>query len=85
MVVSKKVEKPILDLEAERQKIIMKGGHVHSDFDKKEEERKSVIIRMPTEFLEKIDTAVSKRVGMNRMAWLLQAAQEKLERDNGMD
>ena len=53
----------------------MKGGHVHSDIAKKEEERKSVIIRMPTDFLEKVDAAVSKRVGMNRMAWLLQAAQ----------
>ena len=85
MVVHKKIEKPSSDLEAERQKIIMKGGHVSSDMQKKEEERKSIVVRMPSDFLEKIDAAVGKRVGMNRMAWILQAAQEKLERDNGMD
>jgi hypothetical protein len=81
MVITKKIEKNEKEIDAERAKIIEKGAGVSLDNTKKEEERKSIVIRMPADFLEKIDTAVSKRVGMNRMAWILQAAQEKLERD----
>ena len=69
------------DLESERQKIIMKGGQVKSDMMTNDEERKSIVIHLPANFLEKIDAGVTKRVGMNRMAWILQTAQERLEKD----
>lgn len=82
MVITRKIEKDEKKLEEERAKIIEKGGAVSMDAHKKGELRKSVVLRFPKDFLDKIDQAVEKRVGMNRMAWLLQAAQEKLERDN---
>jgi hypothetical protein len=44
-----------------------------------------ICLRMPESFLDLIHKALKGKVGMNRTAWVLQAAQEKLERDNGMD
>ena len=82
MVITKKIEKDEKKLEEERARIIEKGGAVTKDVAKKEGKRKTVILRMSEEFLEKVDKAVAQREGVNRMAWLLQAAQEKLERDD---
>lgn len=83
MVIKKKIEK---NLELQRQSIIEKGGKVSSDsINSSEVGKKAVILKMPADFLKKVDNAVAKRIGMNRMAWILQAVQEKLERDYGMD
>lgn len=82
MVIKKKIEKTQEDL---RKEIIERGGHVGQDQIQKEGDRKSIVLRFPLELLDLIDKAVEGRYGMTRTAWLLQAAQEKLERDNGVD
>ena len=84
MVITKKIDKSEKDLEKQRQAVIERGGNVSSDSTHSVEiGRKSVVIRFPSELLEKIDKAVEERYGLNRTAWLLQAAQEKLEREIG--
>lgn len=86
MVITKRVTKSDKDLEKERQAIIDRGGNVSGDSTKSVDiGRKSVVVRIPIELLEKIDKEVEGLYGMNRTGWLLQAAQEKLERDNGME
>lgn len=78
MVIKKKIEKSVID------SFVAKGGEVQADQDIKNYIAR-VTIRLPEKWLKKIDEAVDARCGMNRNAWLLQAAQEKLERENGMD
>lgn len=75
MVVKKKIEKSVID------SFVSKGGEVQSDQETKTSIAR-VTIRLPSKWLDKIDKAVAGRCGMNRNAWLLQAAQEKLEREN---
>lgn len=75
MVIKKKIEKSVID------SFVSKGGEVQSDQEMKPSVAR-VTIRLPSKWLEKIDAAVEERCGMNRNAWLLQAAQEKLEREN---
>lgn len=82
MVIKAKIEKSDKDLDAEREKVILKGGQVSADIEKKDENRKAISLRFPLELLELIDKAVEERYGMTRTTWLLQAAQEKLEREN---
>ena len=83
MVITKKIEKSEKDLEKERQAIIERGGNVSSDATQSEDVgRKSIVVRFPIELLAKIDEAVGDRYGMSRTAWILQATQEKLERDD---
>jgi hypothetical protein len=74
VVIKKKIEKSVID------SFVSKGGEVKSDLETKNSVAR-VTIRLPGKWLEKIDEAVEGRCGMNRNAWLLQAAQEKLERD----
>jgi hypothetical protein len=86
MVIKAKIEKVEKNLEKERQAVIEKGAAVSGDTTNLVEiGRKSIVVRIPLELLEKIDKAVDRRYGMTRTAWLLQAAQEKLERENEMD
>lgn len=44
--------------------------------------RKPVVIRFPIELLHKLDAHLNGQYGMNRTVWILQAIQEKLEREN---
>ena len=43
---------------------------------------KPILLKIPLNWLEKIDKSVEERYGMTRTTWLLQAAQEKIEREN---
>lgn len=69
MTIKKKVER-----------IISKGGDVASD--KESKKYKSVLLRIPAEFLDLIDEEVKKRIGLTRNAWILEALQEKRERQS---
>ena len=69
MTIKKKVER-----------IISKGGDVASD--KEPKKYKSVLLRIPADFLNLINEEVKKRVGLNRNAWILEAMQEKRERQS---
>lgn len=79
MVIKKKVEK---NLEEQRTSIIEKGGEVRADNLKKENEKHSVVLRIPLPLLEMIDKEVGSRYGMTRTGWILEAIQDKLEEDH---
>lgn len=65
--------------------IIVVGGIKGGDGKTLESEglcRKSVVIRFPIELLHKLDAHLSFKYGMNRTVWILQAIQEKLEKED---
>lgn len=85
MVITKKIERDGKDLESEREKIILKGGKVSADSEGKSKKRKPILIRVPEDWLEKIDKLVEGKCGMNRTTWILQAAEKELRRENGLE
>lgn len=79
MTVKKKIEKntPSGDPLA----YISQGSEVRADVESKKS-RKGLCIYIPTDFLENIDKTLKKRIGISRNAWILEAMQEKMEREN---
>lgn len=69
--------------EAQIEAIINKGGTVGEEEPKRKSTSKKklqrVHVRIPESFLEEIDEAVEKRIGMSRNSWILEAIQEKLK------
>lgn len=74
MTITRKVEKDEID------KIIAKGGNVTSDTIPNEKTQVNVV--MKKSFLQLIDEKVEAREGLSRNAWILEAIQEKLKREN---
>jgi hypothetical protein len=81
MVIRKKAETIQVNIEEQRLRIIEKGADVSSDRSKNDASRKPIMLKIPESFLEKIDSEVSKRVGLTRTAWILQAIQKQLENE----
>lgn len=73
--------------EEEIEKLITKGAPVKEDKNKKKEKKwTSLSLRIPSEMLIEVDKAVSKRVGIYRNGWILEAMHEKLRMlDNTYD
>lgn len=70
--------------EADIVALINKGGSPAKD-DKKKVEEKPILLRVPSDALEKIDEIVSsKQIKTPRHTWLLEAVFEKLEREKGI-
>jgi predicted DNA binding CopG/RHH family protein len=66
--------------EAEAEKLIRKGGSIPSEH--REQKPASVVLRIPSELLERVDATLAKRpIKVPRHQWLLEAIVEKLERD----
>ena len=83
--------------EEEFDKIIKMGAPVKEDIKKEEtqenvkqeenkqeekEKWKLVPVRMPEKLLKELDDKIEKRIGLSRNAWILEAIQEKMRREN---
>jgi hypothetical protein len=63
--------------------LINKGGSVGGKNGGQERGTVPVILRMPEDILEKVDTSVqARRIKTPRHTWLLEAILEKLERES---
>lgn len=72
------------DIQKKREEFIRGGGMVIADLEKK---KKSVEwckfpLRITREAVDKIEDSLSKRLGGNRTTWILEAIQEKLQRES---
>lgn len=83
MAVKKPLKKEEIDVDA----LISKGAEVVKDnTDKRDKKkkmaRKMLNLRIPESMLEEVDKLVEERVGMSRVAWILESIQEKLKRSS---
>lgn len=79
MTVKKKIEKNTASIDPLN--YINQGSEVRSDVEQKSA-RKGLCIYIPKDFLSKIDKTLKKRIGISRNAWILEALQEKMERES---
>lgn len=77
MTVTKKVDRNQVSSDA--LKYISEGASVRLDAVT-QKSKKILSLRISSEFLERIDNMVNKRMGLTRNAWIVEAIQEKLER-----
>ena len=67
------------------EEVINKGGNVAAEHAAKDARvsRAQVVLRIPAELLERLDTAVAARpVPIARHSWMLEAIFEKIERES---
>lgn len=57
------------------------GSQVKSD--KKRIYKRQVLVYIPEDFLSSVDDHIKKRIGLSRNAWIVEAIQEKMEKENG--
>jgi hypothetical protein len=84
MVLKRQVEKPSEDLEKAREEFIRGGGLVASDVKKEEaknEEWTKLSLRIKISAIDEIDSKLENKMGLTRTGWILQAIEEKLERE----
>jgi predicted DNA binding CopG/RHH family protein len=74
MVLKKKIED-----HSKIEQIIDRGGEVSSD-KKKKTQWSHVNLRITSNMLSNIDIRLSKRIGLSRNAWILEAIQDKLSK-----
>jgi hypothetical protein len=71
--------------EATVQQLISKGGSVAAPArpERVEAELSPVLLRLPSDMLAKVDAAVQRRrpVRISRQAWIIEALQQRLERE----
>jgi hypothetical protein len=79
MTVTKKIEKS--DVATETMKYISDGGEVRADLTNRKN-KKTIALMMPVDFLSQMDSMIRSRVGLSRNAWILEAIQEKIERES---
>ncbi len=77
MVISKRIKLQELD------KVIAQGGHVSAD-QKKDGGWISIQLRLSADMIESIGSSLKERVGLSRNAWILEAIQEKLKREENV-
>lgn len=74
-----KVEEPQEDIEKVREQFIRGGGLVASDIKKEEaEEWTKISLRIKVKAIAQIDEMISKKMGVTRTGWILQAIEDKL-------
>jgi hypothetical protein len=77
-----KEEEPKKDVEKAREQFIRGGGLVPSDIKKEEsDEWTKISLRIKVEAISKIDERISKKMGMNRTGWILQAIEEQFKKE----
>lgn len=84
MVLKRQIEAPEekqpKDIEKARQEFIKGGGLVASDVQKeKDEEWTKISLRLKVEAIAKIDSLISKKMGVTRTGWIQQAIEDKLQ------
>ena len=63
--------------------VIEKGGNVAADKQiSQKTEWKNFNLRLRDDISDQIDEALLNRVGLSKTAWILEAIQEKLKKDN---
>ena len=72
------------ELARRRQEFIRGGGNVVADKVKKPKSNAwtKFCLRIKEDALERIDNAVSEKMGGNRTSWILEAIDEKLKRES---
>lgn len=80
VIFDRKLKEAVDDLEKARKDFILKGGSVPSS-SVPPKEFQNVVLRIPVDILSMIDNRVSKRIGLNRSAWLLETIQKRLENE----
>lgn len=73
MVIRKKISKPI----ANKEEIISRGGHVPADINSRKT-KMTYLLTMPTAVNDEIVKKISKRIGISKNTWILEAIHEKL-------
>jgi hypothetical protein len=66
-----------------RHEIISRGGHVTKDLEKKV--NYTYCLNLPQRLNIEIMDKLKDRLGLSKNAWILEAIQEKLKRENEMD
>lgn len=70
-----------LEVKSNLEKIIEKGGSVTADKMKNENKYYILNLRIHTELNERIEEALKERLGTSKTAWILEAIQDKLKKD----
>lgn len=76
MAISKRIKLQELD------KVIAQGGHVSAD--QKKHGWISIQLRLSGDMIESIGSSLKQRIGLSRNAWILEAIQEKLKREENV-
>lgn len=79
MTVKKKIDKN--DRFSDSLRYINAGGQVRADCES-QGFWKMISLRVPLNYLKDIESILKKRLGLSRTAWILEAIQEKLERES---
>jgi predicted DNA binding CopG/RHH family protein len=80
MTVKKPLEKQQIRQEIDIEELISKGARVIADNELKKKAT-CINLRLPTSMLDEIDLVLSKKVGISRTGWILQAIHEKLMKE----
>ena len=70
------------NLEKKKEEILDKCGQVQEDIKKPKNERVHIHFQIFKGALDRIDEIVSKGVGKTRTGWILEALEEKLNKEN---
>ena len=79
MPIREKIEKPKIDMNKLREKVISRGGHVTADMEENKKKWMNFCLRIKVEMLDQIDKIVEERAGISKTGWILEAIQEKLK------
>lgn len=71
-----------LEVKSNLEKIIEKGGSVSADKSVDKKEWRNILIRLRSDMIQELDNVLNKRIGLSRNAWILEAIQEKLRKEN---
>ncbi len=80
MAVRKRLDTPRLE-HADIDALIDKGAKVKEDNIAEKKKWTYISLRIPLSMIEDIDDSVEDKVGITRTGWILQALQEKLQRE----
>lgn len=68
--------------ETSAEEFISKGGEVVADKVESKNEWSNYTLRIRKDLSAQIDEVLEQRVGLSKAAWILEAIQEKLRKDN---
>lgn len=71
-----------LEVKSNLEKIIDKGSYVAADRMKRGNKYYILNLRIHNELNEMIDDALTERIGLSKTAWILEAIQDKLKKNN---
>jgi hypothetical protein len=84
MAITRKPKPPSQASENDVQQLINRGGTVAAPAGRQDDAQlASVLLRLPADMLTRIDASVKRRlpVRISRVSWIIEALQERLERE----